>query len=894
MRLKTIICLLCMNAAVLCAQNTVSESAFDYFEKGRFSESDSIVKSSLGTLKGQELVTAYRLLALSAFYQDKFLESEQWAKKLLAQDPYYKDYGADPRFQDMLERLKTGSNTIRTASKQQESLEEAPVPVTVITEEMIRISGCRTVRELLCLFVPGMVRIENMESNVAMRGLYGNSQENILVMQDGHRLNSAVNNSEPMDYNINVDKIDHIEVLRGPASSLYGNMALSAVVNIFTKDGANLSGSSLKVSGGMFGQFGASFMYGQGDLHKEFAFWAAVTSSRGERIDVNGKTNYLGGFNGLPAFDLGMKARWGDVNLAVTANHSKPVPRYMLISFDEPYAYDDYDSNDGEHPGLSHLSVNVDLDYNHNFGRVTLGANAYAHYEQRQIYNVMGDSVPFGVAYLMLKTLKLEDLNMSSPYDVVKTSGVWQTISNKAMTFGGGANASWNYGQETGQHGSILVGGQYEHVILTDSRFQLGYNYDKIQYSQNHIIEKGRDFTISGIAQIKHYFIPNKLVLNGGLRFDHKQRFDDEKTNTFSPRAALVYMPSKIWSTRLGYSRAYVDAPYIYRASNLVFFSGGKNMQSQTMDAFSLSGAWDRKDIGLRMELNAFYNMSLHQVVYSPTETFANGGSPFYNADHVDVGGLEFVGEWKRIDRNGALGTYINLNATYQHAFRLEHYGSTEDMRIGNIPEFLLNLTAGVRVVNAKRGGELWLRGNMHFETATPLIQNRLSSLVPKNMLKMNVKDYQEAFKSVKNVLENFPDETVRLKVGLIFAQFYLMDASSLVKPLSPESKASIRQLEETISSKMPEDGKRIAYLIEAVIGDRASEASFYENGPQVMLNLGADWRIKYQPNKNNRWLTLSLDVYNATNGNYKYGSLLNSYIPSQSLSVIGKVGIEF
>ena len=80
----------------------------------------------------------------------------------------------------MLERLKKGDNTIRTASKQQESLEEAPVPVTVITEEMIRISGCRTVRELLCLFVPGMVRIDNMESNVAMHGLYGNYQEHIL------------------------------------------------------------------------------------------------------------------------------------------------------------------------------------------------------------------------------------------------------------------------------------------------------------------------------------------------------------------------------------------------------------------------------------------------------------------------------------------------------------------------------------------------------------------------------------------------------------------------------------------------------------------------------------------------------------------------------------------
>lgn len=893
MRLKTLLCLLCVSATALFAQNAIRESAFEYFEKGRFHESDSIIKSSMGGLKGQDLVTAYRLLALSAFYQDNFTESEQWAKKLLAQDPYYTEYGADPRFQDLLERLKRGDNTVRTASKQQESLEEAPVPVTIITEEMIRLSGCRTVRELLCLFVPGVVRIDNMESNIAMRGLYGNSQENILVMQDGHRLNSAVNNSEPMDYNINVDKIDHIEVLRGPASSLYGNMALSAVVNIFTKDGAELAGSSLKVSGGMYGYFNASYMYGQGDLHKELAFWAAVTASRGERVNVDGKTQYVGGFSGMPAFDLGMKARWGDVNLSVTATHSKPVPRYMLINFDQPFSYDKYETNDGERPGLSHLNINVDIDYNHTFGRFDFAANAFAHYEQRQIYNVMGDSIPFGVAYLMLKTLKLDDLNLDSPDDV-KTTGLWQTISSKGMTFGGGANASWNYGRETGQHGSIMVGGQYEHIILTDSRFQLGYDFEKIQYSDNHIVEKGRDFTISGIAQLKHYFIPNKLVLNGGLRFDHKRRFDDDKTNTFSPRVALIYLPSKNWSTRLSYSRAYVDAPYFYRASNLVFFTGGQNMKSQTMDAFSLSGAWDRKDIGLRLELNAFYNMSLHQVVFSPTETFANGGCPFYNSDHVDVGGLEFVGEWKRTDRSGALGTYINLNATYQHAFRLEHYGSTDGMRIGNIPEFMFNLTSGVRVVNAKRGGELWLRGNLHFETATPLVQNRLSSLVPKNMTNMNRKDYEEAFQSLKNVIQNFPDPEIRLVVGLIYAEFVMMDAASLVRQLTPEEKASFKQLENIIISKMPEDGQRIAYLIEAVIGDRASEASFYDNGPQVMLNLGADWRIKYQPNKNNRWLTLSLDVYNATNGNYKYGSLLNSYMPSQSLAVVGKVGIEF
>jgi iron complex outermembrane receptor protein len=137
----------------------------------------------------------------------------------------------------MINQLKgaTATTTITTASIQSETINEAPVPITIITAEMIEELGYnKSLNQILAAYVPGMAEItaEDEVSNLAMHGAYATGQELILIMENGHRLNTRFNNSGPTSYSISTEKIDHIEVLRGPASSLYGNVALSAVVNI--------------------------------------------------------------------------------------------------------------------------------------------------------------------------------------------------------------------------------------------------------------------------------------------------------------------------------------------------------------------------------------------------------------------------------------------------------------------------------------------------------------------------------------------------------------------------------------------------------------------------------------------------------------------------------------
>ncbi len=67
---------------------------------------------------------------------------------------------------------------IESASKQAEPLSEAPVPMTVITSEMIENTGVRTLKDSLVLFVPGYTESEDRNEVVfSTRGIYATSQQ---------------------------------------------------------------------------------------------------------------------------------------------------------------------------------------------------------------------------------------------------------------------------------------------------------------------------------------------------------------------------------------------------------------------------------------------------------------------------------------------------------------------------------------------------------------------------------------------------------------------------------------------------------------------------------------------------------------------------------------------
>ena len=199
------------------------EQAEEEYTIGRISQAFSLLHDNLSVFEGNIRQNVFRLMALCCLSEDKDEKAEYYAEQLIRLNNYYNSTDDPVRFQDLINRLKEGFvSTITTASSQSETINEAPSPVTIITSEMIEELGYnKNLNQILAAYVPGMTEVASSApgENLAMHGAYANGQELILIMENGHRLNNRFYNIGVTSYSISTEKIDHIEVLRGPASS---------------------------------------------------------------------------------------------------------------------------------------------------------------------------------------------------------------------------------------------------------------------------------------------------------------------------------------------------------------------------------------------------------------------------------------------------------------------------------------------------------------------------------------------------------------------------------------------------------------------------------------------------------------------------------------------------
>ncbi|MBB5193458.1 vitamin B12 transporter [Silvimonas terrae] len=108
--------------------------------------------------------------------------------------------------------------------------------VTVLTVNQLAATGAQSLGEALAA-VPG-VQFSRAGGFGQPASLYirGANANQTLVLVDGQRMGTATSGGTNFDL-IPISAIDHVEILRGPASSLYGSDAVGGVVQIFTKRG---------------------------------------------------------------------------------------------------------------------------------------------------------------------------------------------------------------------------------------------------------------------------------------------------------------------------------------------------------------------------------------------------------------------------------------------------------------------------------------------------------------------------------------------------------------------------------------------------------------------------------------------------------------------------------
>ena len=175
-----------------------------------------------------------------------------------------------------------------SASKTLQKISEVPATVHIITAEEIKERGYFTLEEALS-DLPGFQfrNIVGFNSYVFIRGLYSQNQATLLLV-DGIQINELNSGGFYAGGQFNLTNVKRIEVVYGPASSLYGTNAISGIINVITNDPKDIPGGRVSVMAGNFNTKNVDFRYGYSNDEENFGLSISGMFKQSEKADLRG------------------------------------------------------------------------------------------------------------------------------------------------------------------------------------------------------------------------------------------------------------------------------------------------------------------------------------------------------------------------------------------------------------------------------------------------------------------------------------------------------------------------------------------------------------------------------------------------------------------------------
>jgi iron complex outermembrane recepter protein len=139
---------------------------------------------------------------------------------------------------------------ITSLSKKRQTVSAVPAAVYVLTRDEILRMGVTHLAEAL-RYVPGIevVRRNASQWAISIRGFNSRTANKLLVMIDGRSLYSTFFSGvlwEEQD--MVLEEIERIEIIRGPGGAIWGSNAVNGVINIITRNSADIGGAQVRVS----------------------------------------------------------------------------------------------------------------------------------------------------------------------------------------------------------------------------------------------------------------------------------------------------------------------------------------------------------------------------------------------------------------------------------------------------------------------------------------------------------------------------------------------------------------------------------------------------------------------------------------------------------------------
>jgi iron complex outermembrane recepter protein len=402
-----------------------------------------------------------------------------------------------------------------TASPTATTLLDSPQPVSALSGEDLARAQAPSLGETI-QSLPG-VRSLSTGTGIGKPVIRGLTSNRVLVIADGQRLETQQWGDEHSP-NVGAEDAERVEVIRGPASVLYGSDAVGGVINVVPKELPDALGRSGFVSGDISTAYSTNNRQPDGTLALEGAqgglgFRASVTGRTSDDIRTpegalfNSGNRALGGTG-----SVGYRASWGSVNATYSHHDEK------LEIHEDPA--EDPTATPLQRIGEDRAKVGLTLP----FGSSRLEADAgFERNRRREFEEADATDVALG---LLSKTYTANVHYHHAPLGrwagAVGISGLYnsfdkfgeETLIPNTTTKTGGV-----YVFEQAEYGrfGLSVGARYDYRRLdADSDAELGVAAQRRTYNS----------LTGNLGLLYHLSQPTALVLNIGRGFRAPSSFD--------------------------------------------------------------------------------------------------------------------------------------------------------------------------------------------------------------------------------------------------------------------------------------------------------------------------------------------------------------------------------
>lgn len=479
------------------------------------------------------------------------------------------------------------------ASQRLQPVTEAPASVTIITAEDIARFGYRTLADILRSVRGFSVTYDRNYSYVGVRGfgLAGDYNSRILLLVDGHRMNDNIYDQAPVGAELGLDPrtFERVEVIRGPASSLYGANAFFGVVNIITKSGATLDGGVVSVEGASFGTAVAHAAVGRRLASGlDMAFFITSAGSDGpSRLyfpEFDSPESHDGIASGLD--DQRFHQLFGRVNLGGLAirggfgSREKGVP---TAAFETVFGDPRHRTTDRR--------LFADVEYARALGSTRVDLRAYAHrYEYEGIYPYVADD-------LVVVERDLAD-------------GIWWGLTGRVSR------------SVAGRH-TLTAGGEVRHNVRQLQSVALIGEAPYVDARSSSVV-------LAAFAEGETRLRP-WLLLNAGARYDDYRGFSH-----LAPRVGVIASTSPNQAFKYLYGNAF-RAPNAYETN---YYEVAADLEPETIQSHEV--VWERYSASwLRTAVTAYSNHVDQLITFTSTAELFE----FVNLGHARARGFEVEAE---------------------------------------------------------------------------------------------------------------------------------------------------------------------------------------------------------------------------------------------------------